>query len=97
MTRLNLTSLSCLQVLRFAIPRYELIPNTSIQNRPLLIYKACFPADAGASAVENHLKSVGVVEPQWRYSMWVCRFLIPPAVETRLIQVPNVPLPLNYS
>ncbi|KAI1701292.1 cupin domain-containing protein [Ditylenchus destructor] len=70
MARLDLTPLSALQVLKFLIPSHNLIPNTSIQNRPLLIYKSCFPPNSGASAVESHLKSVGVVSPQWRYSMY---------------------------
>jgi hypothetical protein len=70
MTRLNLTSLSSLQVSRHQIPRHNLIPNTSIQNKPLMIYHSCIQVSASASAVEAHLKAVGVVTPQWRYTMY---------------------------
>jgi uncharacterized protein YjlB len=61
-----------LKVLRHQIPAHGLIPNTSIQKKPLLIYKSAFPnTDATtASVVESHLSKTGVVAPQWRYTMY---------------------------
>jgi len=65
-----LTPLSALNVTRVLIPRHNLIPNTSIQHRHLMIYHGCFPESTTASAIESHLKSVGVVVPHWRYTMY---------------------------
>ncbi|CAJ2503647.1 Uu.00g110410.m01.CDS01 [Anthostomella pinea] len=63
--------LASLRVSRHQIPAHNLIPNTSIQNKPLLHYHAAFPpASITASAIESHLTSVGVVEPQWRFTMY---------------------------
>ncbi|KAI7338215.1 hypothetical protein KC354_g17518 [Hortaea werneckii] len=60
-----------LQVLTHHIPAYNLTPNTTLHNRPLLIYRAAFPPPlATASAIESHFTSVGVVTPQWRYTMY---------------------------
>ncbi|RDW79612.1 hypothetical protein BP6252_04250 [Coleophoma cylindrospora] len=70
MARLYLTPLTALQVSRHQIPRLGLIPNTSLQNHPLVIYHACIPDSATSSAIESHLKTVGVVVPQWRYTMY---------------------------
>ncbi|PSS25735.1 hypothetical protein M430DRAFT_33337 [Amorphotheca resinae ATCC 22711] len=70
MARLNLTRPSSLQVSRHQIPPHNLIPNTSIQNRPLIIYHSCIPQFATPADIEAHLKAVGVVTPQWRYSMY---------------------------
>ncbi|KAH6673586.1 hypothetical protein B0J14DRAFT_512181 [Halenospora varia] len=64
MTRLTLNPVSSLRVSRHQIP------NTSIQNKPLLIYHSCLPASATASSIESHLKDVGVVTPEWRYTMY---------------------------
>ena len=50
-------------------PCFKGIPNTAIQNKPLLIYHSAFQG-AGASQIESHLSSVGVVSPQWRYTMY---------------------------
>lgn len=55
---------------RHHIPRHNLIPNTSIQHKPLLIYHQAFPADAEADAIEEYLRQRGVVEPSWRASMF---------------------------
>ena len=65
----KLTSLKDLKVLKHQIPAYGLTPNTSIQNKPLLIYRSAFP-NASASQIESHLSSVGVVTPQWRFTMY---------------------------
>ncbi|UNI24084.1 hypothetical protein JDV02_009860 [Purpureocillium takamizusanense] len=66
----KLTPLSSLRVSRHLIPAWDMIPNTSIQNRPLLIYHGVFPAATPPSAVEAHLARVGVVEAQWRSTMY---------------------------
>lgn len=67
----KLTPLKDLQVLKHQIPAHGLTPNTSIQNKPLLIYKSAFPsAKITAGDIESHLSSVGVVAPQWRYTMY---------------------------
>ncbi|KAE8444504.1 hypothetical protein EG329_000488 [Mollisiaceae sp. DMI_Dod_QoI] len=70
MARLSLTPLSSLRISRHQIPAHALIPNTSIQQQPLLIYHSCFPTSAAASTIETHLKAIGVVVPQWRYTMY---------------------------
>lgn len=70
MAHLSLKTLSALQVSRHQISKHQLIPNTTIQNKPLLIYHSCIPSSASASNIESHLKSVGVVTPQWRYTMY---------------------------
>lgn len=59
-----------LQVSFYSIPSFNLIPNTSLQNYPLLIYHECFPQSTSAAVIESHLRSTGVVEPQWRYTMY---------------------------
>ncbi|KZF23472.1 hypothetical protein L228DRAFT_246244 [Xylona heveae TC161] len=71
--RLSLTPLKELEVIKRQIPAHGLIPNTSIQNKPLLIYKGAFRGSGNtvsASAIESHLSSVGIVSPQWRYTMY---------------------------
>ncbi len=64
-----LTRLKDLRVSSHQIPAFDLIPNTSIQKKPLLIYYSAFHK-ASASTMENHLSTVGVVTPQWRYIMY---------------------------
>ena len=67
----KLTPLKDLQVLTHQIPSYHLVPNTTLHNKPLLIYRAAFPPPlTNASLIESHLTSVGVVAPQWRYTMY---------------------------
>lgn len=66
---MSLTSLSALKVSKFQIPAWKGSPNTSIQNKPLMIYHQAFK-NPSASKVESHLRSVGVVDPQWRYTMY---------------------------
>jgi uncharacterized protein YjlB len=65
----KLTPLKDLTVLKHQIPAHGLIPNTSIQNKPLLIYKSAF-SNTTASGMESHLSKTGVVSPQWRYTMY---------------------------
>ncbi|KAK8074355.1 hypothetical protein PG994_005254 [Apiospora phragmitis] len=73
---MNLTPLSSLRVSKHQIPAHHRIPNTSIQHRPLLHYHAAFSFPAAlettnnATEIEAHLAAVGVVEPQWRYTMY---------------------------
>ncbi|KAF2456084.1 RmlC-like cupin domain-containing protein [Lineolata rhizophorae] len=72
---LPVTPLDLLRVSRHRIPAHGLTPNTSIQNRPLLIYHGAFApfpgaAGPGASAVESHMSAVGAALPQWRYTMY---------------------------
>jgi len=69
-TRVNLTPLSSLTISTYHIPAHGLIPNTSIQHKPLLIYRSAFPPSATASQIESHLLSTGAVQPQWRYTMY---------------------------
>ena len=64
------TSLSQLRVSSVQIPAHGGFPNTSLQHRPLLIYHSAFPAPVSPDAVETHLSEIGVVTPQWRYSMF---------------------------
>ena len=67
----KLTPLKDLKVLTHQIPAHGLTPNTSLQHKPLLIYRSAFPpTSASASSIESHLSSVGVVTPQWRYTMY---------------------------
>ncbi|KAG8987638.1 hypothetical protein FRB94_001609 [Tulasnella sp. JGI-2019a] len=63
-------SLSSLRVSRHFIPWHTRIPNTSITQKSLLIYHSAFQKTSSASAIESHLNKVGVVEPQWRYTMY---------------------------
>ncbi|KAF7194114.1 hypothetical protein HII31_04635 [Pseudocercospora fuligena] len=67
---LKLTPLKDLRVLKHQIPAHGLTPNTSIQNKPLLVYKSAFTSSATAPKIESHLSSIGVVTPQWRYTMY---------------------------
>ncbi|KAK2595814.1 hypothetical protein N8I77_013607 [Diaporthe amygdali] len=62
-------ALSTLRVSKHFIPSHDRLPNSSVLQKPLLIYHSVF-ANASASAIESHLTSVGVVNPQWRYSMY---------------------------
>lgn len=74
-SKLTLTPLASLRVSKHQIPAHNRIPNTSIQHKPLLHYHSAFTPTSlkdtnVASAIESHLKSVGVVDPQWRYTMY---------------------------
>jgi uncharacterized protein YjlB len=69
--KVALAPLSSLRVTRHQIPKHGLIPNTSIHNKPLTIYREVFTApNITASQIESHLRSVGVCLPQWRYTMY---------------------------
>lgn len=69
-SKVAITPLSSLRVSKHLIPEHNLHPNTSIQHKPLMIYHSAFPSTTNASAIESQLTSVGVVEPQWRYTMY---------------------------
>ena len=64
-----LTPLESLRVSRHQIPAYHGIPNCSIQGKPLLIYHSAFENPTAAD-IESHLIKIGVVTPQWRYTMY---------------------------
>ncbi|KAI4133757.1 MAG: hypothetical protein LQ347_002084 [Umbilicaria vellea] len=65
-----LTPLAELRVSSHQIPAFNRVPNTSVLQKPLLIYHSAFPLNVSATAVEAHLSSVNVVTPQWRYTMY---------------------------
>ena len=82
---LSLTPLSSLRVSKHQIPATPFGPNTSIQHKPLLVYHSAFKttttttttpstttttSSLSAAAIESHLRRVGVVRPQWRYTMF---------------------------
>ncbi|KAI9842863.1 MAG: hypothetical protein M1837_006884 [Sclerophora amabilis] len=67
---MSLTPLEKLRVSRILIARHDLIPNTSIQRRPLFIYHSAFSSATTASSIEAHLTATGVVTPQWRFTMY---------------------------
>jgi hypothetical protein len=64
-----LTPLKELKVAKHQIQAHGLTPNTSIQNKPLLLYRSAFKANTSASQIEDHLSKVGVVDPAWRYTV----------------------------
>lgn len=64
-----LTPLKELKVAKHQIPAHGLTPNTSIQNKPLLLYRSAFQTNTSASQIEEHLSKVGVVDPAWRYTV----------------------------
>ena len=69
---LPLVPLASLNLSRHQIPAHELIPNTSIQQKPLLIYRGAFatPSPPSAPEIEAHLNAVGVCKPMWRWPMY---------------------------
>ncbi|MCJ1478053.1 hypothetical protein MMC13_006728 [Lambiella insularis] len=67
---MTVNALKSLRVSTYQIPSHHLIPNTSIQHRPLFIYHSAFTLSTGASAIEAHLSKIGVVTPQWRFTMY---------------------------
>ncbi|KPI43616.1 uncharacterized protein AB675_6840 [Cyphellophora attinorum] len=62
-------ALQSLKVSTHQIPAFKGLPNTSISNKPLMIFHGAFPT-ASASQIEKHLTDTGVVTPQWRYTMY---------------------------
>ncbi|KAL6878108.1 RmlC-like cupin domain-containing protein [Trichoderma longibrachiatum] len=74
-----LTPLSQLRISKHLIPAHNLLPNSSLTSKPLLIYHAAFSPsqqqhqqhpNPSPDAIESHLLGVGVVTPQWRYTMY---------------------------
>lgn len=61
---------SAIEVSQHLIPAWHSIPNTSIQNKPLLIYHSAFKKGITASQISAHLENVNVVAPQWQYTMY---------------------------
>jgi len=66
----SLTPLAHLRISLHQIPAFALIPNTSLHSQPLMIYHSLFPPSTSPSRIEAHLQYIGVVEAQWRYSMY---------------------------
>ena len=66
----SITSLKDLRVSYYEIAAFDRIPNTSIQRKPLLVYHSAFAHGTSASSIEAHLSAVGVVDPQWRCTMY---------------------------
>jgi len=69
-SKIPLTPLKDLRVSSHQIPEFGRLPNTSIQKKPFLIYHSAFDQSASASSIEVHLSTIGVVTPQWRYTMF---------------------------
>ena len=69
-SRAPLTPLMEVRISSHQIPSFDRLPNTSIQKKPLLIYHSAFHSSINASAIESHLTTIGVVSPQWRYTMF---------------------------
>lgn len=65
---MTITPLSDIKVTTRQIPEWQHIPNTSLQSKPLMIYHGAF--DASSTELEELLKEVGEVAPQWVYSMY---------------------------
>ena len=65
-----LTPFKELRLSSHQIPSFERLPNTSIQRKPLLIYHSAFHSSVSAANIESHLTTIGVVTPQWRYTMF---------------------------
>lgn len=65
---MSFKSPSDIRVTSRQIPSWFGIPNTSIQNKPLLIYHDAF--DATPSELTKQLEGVGEVVPQWVYGMY---------------------------
>ncbi|WVW80520.1 hypothetical protein I302_102505 [Kwoniella bestiolae CBS 10118] len=70
MSPLTPNPLSTLKISKYHIPAYQNFPNTSLRPYPLMIYHSAYPSSLSASTVEQHLSSVGVVQPAWRYTMY---------------------------
>jgi uncharacterized protein YjlB len=75
---MSLRPVSEIRITQYLIPAWDGIPNTSIQNKPLLIYHGVWnrsPSSCGSTSIPatelaSHLESVGAVVPQWQYTMY---------------------------
>ena len=65
-----ITPLSALRVSSHPIPAFHRFPNTSATHQDLRVYHSAFQPGTPAATIEAHLRAVGVVEPQWRYTMY---------------------------
>lgn len=72
MALLKLTPLSTLRTSTYHIPAHNNTPNTTLSNHPLLVYRGVFPSSPSlnSASIESHLADLGVVAPQWRYTMY---------------------------
>ncbi|KAH9942230.1 uncharacterized protein BXZ73DRAFT_97649 [Epithele typhae] len=65
-----LVPLASLSFSTHQIPAHNLIPNTSLAARPLIVYRAPFATTPSAEQIEAHLRAVGVCFPMWRWPMY---------------------------
>ncbi|KAL2865333.1 cupin domain-containing protein [Aspergillus lucknowensis] len=56
------------QITSRQLPRWERIPNTSIQSKPLMVYHQAFHGTP--DELSEHLENVGEVSPSWIYTMY---------------------------
>ncbi|KAH8914336.1 hypothetical protein BT69DRAFT_1273753 [Atractiella rhizophila] len=66
----QISNVNDIRVEKHPIPLFKGFPNTSILSKPLLIYRSVFPSTTSSSEIANHLSSIGVVAPQWTYTMY---------------------------
>ena len=66
----RLTPLAELRVSAFQIPAFHRFSNSSILKKPVIVYHSAFPRNTPASTLEMHFRTLGVVVPQWRYTMY---------------------------
>lgn len=65
---MSFKSPSDIQITSRQIPKWDRIPNTSIQSKPLMIYHGAF--DATHTELATRLEEIGEVIPQWVYGMY---------------------------
>lgn len=67
---ITLTPLQSLRVTQHMIPAHGHTLNSTATGKPLLHYHGAFGPSSSASAIEAHLRRVGVVTPKWRYTIY---------------------------
>ncbi|WVQ65262.1 uncharacterized protein L199_003436 [Kwoniella botswanensis] len=70
MAPLTPMTLSSLKVSKHHIPAYQNFPNTSLRPYPFMIYHSAYPSSLSPTSVEQHISSMGIVKPAWRYTMY---------------------------
>lgn len=65
-----LATLASVKVIKHHIPAHGLTPNCDALDKPLLLYRSAFLDNASTTQMEEHLRKVDVVVPQWRYTMY---------------------------
>lgn len=66
----SVTPLCNLRVSSHLIPALGRIPNTALQHKPLLIYHSAFHPGPSAVTMERYLSTTGIVDPEWRDTMY---------------------------